>query len=56
MAEEEYTYVEAGKTKTEKKTYKYDHYDEKGNWTQRTAYDDKGKPTKVVKRSFTYYE
>lgn len=56
MIAEEYTYVEAGKSKTEKKTYKYDNYDDKGNWTQRTTYDDKGKPTKVVKRSLTYYE
>ena len=56
MEEEEYTYVEAGKSKAEKKTYKYDHYDDKGNWTQRTTYDAKDKRTKVVKRSITYYE
>lgn len=56
VAEEAYTYDEAGKSKTEKKTYKYDTYDDKGNWTQRTTYDDKDKPTKVVKRSLTYYQ
>ena len=37
-------------------TYKYDSYDEQGNWTQRTSYNEKGKATKVVKRSFTYYK
>ena len=37
-------------------TYKYDSYDEKGNWTQRTTYDNKGKATKVVKRTYTYYK
>ena len=56
MSEEEYTYVEEGKSKAEKKTYKYDHYDDKGNWTQRTTYDAKDKRTKVVKRSLMYYE
>jgi hypothetical protein len=56
MSEEDYTYVENGKSKSEKKTYKYDNYDNKGNWTQRTTYNDKGKRTQVVKRSFTYYD
>ena len=56
MTEEDYTYVEDGKSKSEKKTYKYDNYDNKGNWTQRTTYDNKDKRTKVVKRSFMYYE
>ena len=56
MSEEEYTYVADGQSKAEKKTYKYDNYDDKGNWTQRTTYDDKNKPTQVVKRSLMYYE
>jgi hypothetical protein len=56
ISEESYTYVENGQSKTEKKTYQYDQYDEKGNWTQQTTYDDKGKRTKVVKRVITYYE
>jgi hypothetical protein len=43
-------------TKTENMTYKYDSYDDTGNWTQRTTYNDKGKPTKVIKRTFTYYK
>ncbi len=37
-------------------TFKYDSYDEQGNWTQRTTFDDKGKATKVVKRAYTYYK
>ena len=43
-------------SKTETVTYKYDSYDEKGNWTQRTTYNDKGKPTKIVKHTITYYK
>ena len=43
-------------TKNEKLSYKYDSYDEKGNWTQRTTYNEKGKPTKIVKRTYTYYK
>jgi hypothetical protein len=54
--EEEATTTEKGATKTEKYTYKYDSYDDSGNWTQRTTYNDKGKPTKIVKRVFTYYK
>ncbi|HNR15736.1 MAG TPA: hypothetical protein PKG90_03620 [Chitinophagaceae bacterium] len=34
--------------------YTYDSHDEMGNWTQRTAFDDKGKATKIVKRIYTY--
>lgn len=41
---------------TEKFTYKYDSYDEKGNWTQMTTYNEKNKPTEVTKRTFTYYK
>lgn len=37
-------------------SFKYDSYDEQGNWTQRTTFNDKGKATKVVKRSYTYYK
>lgn len=43
-------------TKTVNSTYQYDSYDSAGNWTQRTTYNDKGKPTKIVKRTFTYYK
>jgi hypothetical protein len=55
MSEEELTYLEKGTSKTEKNTYKYEGDDEKGNWTKRTKYNDKGKPVQVVKRKFTYY-
>lgn len=34
--------------------YSYDTHDDKGNWTQRTEWDDKGKPVKIVKRVYTY--
>jgi hypothetical protein len=54
--EEEATTTEKGATKTEKFTYTYDSYDDAGNWTQRTTYNEKGKPTKIVKRAFTYYK
>lgn len=43
-------------TTTKVETMTYDAYDEQGNWTQRTTYDDKGKATKVEKRTITYYE
>lgn len=34
--------------------YTYDTYDEMGNWTQRTAWSDKGKATAVARRNYTY--
>ena len=43
-------------TKTERMTYKYDSYDDSGNWTQRTTYNEKGKSSKIVKRTFIYYK
>lgn len=54
--EEESTTREKDATKTEKVTYKYDSFDDTGNWTSRTTYNEKGKPTKTVKRAFTYYK
>jgi hypothetical protein len=36
--------------------YRYDSYDDKGNWTQRTETDENGKPVKIVKRTITYYK
>lgn len=36
--------------------YRYDSYDDKGNWTQRTEMDENGKPVKIVKRTITYYK
>ena len=55
MAEEDITYLEKGTPKTEKNTYKYEGEDEKGNWTKRTKFNDKGKPVEVAKRTLTYY-
>lgn len=43
-------------TKNETVTYKYDTYDDKGNWTQRTTYNDKSKAIKILKRTYTYYK
>jgi len=36
--------------------FRYDTFDDKGNWTQRTEMDKDGKPVKVVKRTITYYK
>lgn len=36
--------------------YKYDGYDDKGNWTQRTKMDESGKPLQIRKREITYYK
>ena len=55
-AEETSTTLDKGVTKTEVITYKYDSYDDKDNWTQRTTNNDKGKSTKVAKRTYTYYK
>ena len=54
--EEVSTTREKDSTKTEKMTYKYDSFDDAGNWTQRTTYNEKGKPSKIVKRTYTYYK
>ena len=54
--EETTTTLEKDSTKTEVVTYKYDATDDKGNWTQRTTYNDKGKATKVIKRTITYFK
>ena len=36
--------------------YKYDGYDDKGNWTQRTKMDESGKPLQITKREIVYYK
>lgn len=43
-------------TTTKVTKYRYDSYDEQGNWTQRTTMDEKDKPTKIAKREITYYK
>lgn len=55
-ASEHTTTLEKDSTVTRDITYKYENLDAQGNWTQRTTYDDKGKPTTVVKRTITYYK
>ena len=49
---------EVTKDSTTNKTtkYRYDSFDDKGNWTQRTEMDGNGKPVKIVKRTITYYK
>lgn len=54
-AEEQYTTVEEGVTTTTSLTYKYDSYDEKGNWTQQSTYKN-DKLISVTKRAITYYK
>jgi hypothetical protein len=34
--------------------FTYEAHDDMGNWTQRTEWNDKGKATKIVKRTYTY--
>jgi len=53
----EFTSMEVKKDSTTNKvtTYKYDSFDDQGNWTQRTEYE-KGKPVKIVKRNIVYYK
>jgi hypothetical protein len=41
-------------TKTTITTYTYEGWDSHGNWTQQTSINEKGKPTKVVKRIVVY--
>jgi len=54
----EVTSKEVTKDSTINKTvkYTYDSFDDKGNWTQRTEIDEKGKPAKISKRTITYYK
>lgn len=35
--------------------YKYDSFDDQGNWTQRTETNGNGKLLKIIKREITYY-
>lgn len=55
-AEQSSTTVTKDGTKDEKRTYTYDNYDEQGNWTQRTTMNEQGKPIKITKRTFVYYQ
>lgn len=48
------TNVGKDSTTTTVTKYTYESHDEMGNWTQRTTWNDKGKATKITKRTFTY--
>ena len=48
------TTTKDGTSKTEANTYTYE-YDEKGNWIVQTTINEEGKPTKITKRTITYY-
>jgi len=54
MTERVTTTVTKDSTTTKKVTYTYDAHDDMGNWTQRTEYDENGKPVKIVKRTYEY--
>ncbi|MEO8413413.1 MAG: hypothetical protein ABI472_07120 [Ginsengibacter sp.] len=41
-------------TKSTITTYTYDGWDNHGNWTQQTSFNEKGKPIKMVKRIIVY--
>lgn len=41
-------------TTTKVTKYTYEAHDDKGNWTQRTEWNDKGKAVKITKRVYTY--
>lgn len=45
---------EDGNTTTTTTTYTYDSFDDAGNWTQKTKYEN-DEPVAVMKRSYTYY-
>jgi len=48
------TNVGKDSTTTTVTKFTYDAYDEMGNWTQRTTWNDKGKATKISKRTINY--
>ncbi len=52
--EASFTNVGKDSTTTKVTKYTYETHDEMGNWTQRTTWDDKGKATKIDKRTYTY--
>ena len=53
---ENYSYYENDKAITKDYTHTYDSYDNNGNWTKRTTFEEQGKKTTIVKRVFTYYK
>ncbi len=45
--------IQGGSTTTITK-YTYENHDERGNWTQRTTWDNLGRATKIVQRIYSY--
>ncbi len=56
VAKQTETNITKDSTTTKVSSFKYDSFDEQGNWTQRTKYNDKGKAVQVTKRSYTYFK
>lgn len=54
LTESTNTEVTKDSTTTKVTKYTYDAHDDLGNWTQRTTLDNKGKATKIVKRTYAY--
>lgn len=48
------TTITKDSTTTKVTKYTYETHDETGNWTQRTEWNDKGKPVRIIKRVYTY--
>lgn len=48
------TTITKDSTTTKVTKYTYESHGDKGNWTQRTEWNDKGKATKITKRVYTY--
>jgi hypothetical protein len=48
------TTITKDSTTTKITKYTYESHDDTGNWTQRTTWDEKGKATGTVKRTYTY--
>jgi len=48
------TNITKDSTTTKITKYAYDAHDDMGNWTQRTEWNDKGKATKIIKRTYIY--
>ncbi len=54
LIESSNTNITKDSTTTKVTKYTYEAHDDKGNWTERKEWNDKGKATKVTKRVYTY--
>jgi hypothetical protein len=48
------TTITKDSTTTKVTKYTYESHDDQGNWTQRTAWNEKGKSTGITKRAYAY--